>query len=110
MSENKLENAEVKKSVEYVKPSQLKGGEIFEGIFTRTHEVPSIFDDNKTMSTHYIEADNVVYGINGTAQLDALMKKREPGKRIKIEYIGKKTIVRKNGKSAETHDFNTQNG
>lgn len=99
-------NQEPKKPVVYVKLGKLTGGEIYEGTFTGTHESPSLFDDGKIMSTHYIEADDTVYGINGAAQLNALMKKRVKGQRVTIEYTGKETIKRKNGQMAETHSCN----
>lgn len=105
---NLPENQEAKKPVIYVKPSKLTGGEVWEGVYTRTHEAPSTFDDGKIMSTHYFEGDDTVYGINGAAQINAVMKKKQIGKRYVVEYTGKESITRKNGKQAEAHSFNVQ--
>jgi hypothetical protein len=99
---------DAKKPVVYVKPSKLTGGEVWEGTYVRTHEAPSLFDDGKTMSTHYFEADDTIYGINGAAQLNAIMKKAAVGKRYSVEYTGKESIIRKNGKTVDAHTFNLQ--
>lgn len=102
-----IKNAvESKKPTVYFKPSKLVGGETWSGIFTGTHEQPSLYDDSKTMATHYIEGATEVYGLNGTAQLDALMRKREKGQAITVEYTGRENIIRKNGKAAEAHSYN----
>lgn len=99
---------EPKKPVVYAQPSKLKGGEIFSGVYTGTVEKEDPFNEGKMRSTHYIEDVDTVYGINGTAQLNGIMKNKEKGDRLDVEYVGKVPFKRKNGKTVNAHEWNVQ--
>ena len=89
-------------NITFVKPSQLTGGEKFEGKFIEA--LPNNFDETKNDYKLIDDSGNTII-LNSCASLNNQMGRVTPGSYVLVEYSGK--IVLEKGKMAgkEAHNF-----
>lgn len=78
----------VNSDVMYVKPSSLKINDAIEGTFLET-TTDETYD---TLKHHLRQEDGSVKIINGSGQLNHVMKAIAPGTKIRVVYKGKKKL------------------
>lgn len=97
----KVESAPIK----YVTLSQQKPGDtLVVGEFIGTSKVPNFAKDGE-VPLHKFQTDDGIVALNSAGQLDFLMSKIDPGSTVEVVFLGKETIVRKNGQKTKANQF-----